>query len=414
MIYDCPACGNALIFDPETGKMKCNSCENSYETFELHDRKTRSRSSESGDLHSTDSLHGQDLNPDPQTPDSAKTSGSSLYLDDTMECSVYTCTACGAQIAVNDVEVSTFCAYCGQPTVVFDRIASTKKPKYIIPFSITKNQAVEMIRSRLLKGDFVPEEIKHFPVERVRGIYVPFWLYDLYYRDRQYIRGKRDKKDYYFYRDAECEFQKLTLDASFQLNNESSQRLEPYHMEDLKEFTPEYLSGFYADRYDIQTIQLNRLAVSRAGMLFDEEIKKTIRAGSLLVLHQEPEYEIKGTESAMFPVWFLTLRYEGLPYTMLVNGQTGKIVGAVPFVKKKAAALFLVLGIPLSVLLTFLFSILLDEPTNEYGFRLTGMLIMAGVIFLACGIDYLKKIRVSTELTGLTATNRFVKERQEE
>ena len=414
MIYDCPSCGAALIFDPESGNMRCNSCGNSYEPYELHNRKTQNHFAESEQLHAATSLHRQGFDMDSQLPDSAETSGSSSDFGSTMECSIYTCTACGAHIAVNDVEVSTFCSYCGQPTVVFDRIASTKKPKYIIPFSVTKEQAVEMIRSRLSMGDFIPEEIRRFPVERVRGIYVPFWLYDLHYRDRQYIRGKRDKKDYYFYRDAECEFRRLTLDASFPLNNESSQRLEPYHMENLKEFTQEYLSGFYADQYDILPIQLNRLAGSRAGLLFNEEIKKTIHAKSLLLLHQEPEYEITGTESALLPVWFLTLRYEGLPYTILVNGQTGKVIGAVPFQKEKAVILFLAFGIPLSILFTFLFSILLSGQTNEYGFRLVGMLLMAGGISFACGIDNWKRIRISTRLTGLAETSRFVKERQEE
>ena len=37
MICDCPSCGAALMFDPVTGKMKCNSCDNTYETFELHE-----------------------------------------------------------------------------------------------------------------------------------------------------------------------------------------------------------------------------------------------------------------------------------------------------------------------------------------------------------------------------------------
>lgn len=42
----------------------------------------------------------------------------------------------------------------------------------------------------------------------------------------------------------------------------------------------------------------------------------------------------------MLPVWFLMFRYKGDSYTMLVNGQTGKTVGAVPAEKKKLWIMF--------------------------------------------------------------------------
>ena len=32
----------------------------------------------------------------------------------------------------------------------------------------------------------------------------------------------------------------------------------------------------------------------------------------------------------MVPVWILTTRYENQPYTFMMNGQTGKVVGSLP------------------------------------------------------------------------------------
>ena len=44
-----------------------------------------------------------------------------------------------------------------------------------------------------------------------------------------------------------------------------------------------------------------------------------------------------GTVSyAMVPVWILTTKYEGKPYTFMMNGQTGKVVGSLPIDKRKA------------------------------------------------------------------------------
>ena len=37
----------------------------------------------------------------------------------------------------------------------------------------------------------------------------------------------------------------------------------------------------------------------------------------------------------MAPVWILTTKFDGKPYTFMMNGQTGKVVGSVPVDKTK-------------------------------------------------------------------------------
>ena len=39
---------------------------------------------------------------------------------------------------------------------------------------------------------------------------------------------------------------------------------------------------------------------------------------------------------AMVPVWILTTCYENQPYTFMMNGQTGKVVGSLPIDRRKA------------------------------------------------------------------------------
>jgi hypothetical protein len=38
---------------------------------------------------------------------------------------------------------------------------------------------------------------------------------------------------------------------------------------------------------------------------------------------------------AMVPVWILTTKYDGKPYTFMMNGQTGKFIGSLPTDKSK-------------------------------------------------------------------------------
>lgn len=397
MIYNCPNCMAALIFNPTSGKLDCLACGSAFEVNQFEDKETKA---EEAAVRETEEL---------------KRAG---IADDLMECQIYSCTACGAELAVNGVESSTFCAYCGQPTIVFNRVSSTKKPKYIIPFSITKDQAVSSIRNHLSKGSFVPAEIQNFSIERVRGIYIPYWLYDIQYFDEQYLSGEvrsgKSTVTKYFYRSASATFYDVTMDASKQLNDESSQRLEPFDTVAMRDFEPSFLTGFYADCFDMSREQMESAARGRCMQMFNEQVEKSINASNIRILKNAPKLEVRKTEYAMFPAWFLTFRYQDTPYTILVNGQTGKVVGAVPFNKAKVNTLFWALGILASIICTAIAYAILGA--SDFDDDIMDIIVYAcfgAFLMWSTGASKLKKVKKSIELSRSSKMNSFVKDRQE-
>lgn len=417
MICKCPKCDGALEYNPAYDKMECPYCGS---TFSTHEAMAHQRLQDNAVKMTAPSAsvgaEGMNAHMQSQTvPENGEGTASSVEAQNTMECNIYTCTACGAELAVNGVEASTFCAYCGQPTIVFSRVSKELMPKWVLPFRIQKEQAVNGIRERLNKGFFVPREIKNFEVEKVRGIYIPYFLFDVYYYDNQRLRGQvgsgKNKVTKQFLREAECDFKRITCDASKQLNDESSQRLEPYDLRCMKEFDAGYLSGFYADRYDLTDKQLTGVALGRTKELFDAEIRKSISASNITIVSNSPRFQIKNSEYALLPAWFMTFRYKNEPYTMLVNGQTGKVVGAVPFDKAKFTSMFVVLAIIASIVFTFLGTLFFHEDMDGDIFK---VIIIACVVFYGTGWSAFKSVKNNIELTKAGKTARFVRERQDD
>lgn len=377
MICKCPNCSGALKFNPAYDKMACPYCGDVFQVQEVSNEKV-------------------------------------------MSCNVYTCTSCGGELAVNGVETSTFCAYCGQPTIVFSRVSQELEPDSIIPFKITKEQAVQSIRERFAKSIFVIDEVKNFEVEKIRGIYIPYWVYDIYYYDSLTYAGRKsingNEKYVSFVREAECDFIGITLDASSVLGGESVQCLEPYDLKELRPFQAEYLSGFYTDMYDVKEEALTDVALKKVQEMFDSRVKSTIEAEGVILTKEgpgSPKSEIKKVEYALLPVWFLTFRYQNEPYTILVNGQTGKIVGSVPFNKKKFwtvyAALTLGLGLIMAILLTVI-------SFGQIGLVFVISMIL-GFVALACGgFGYMiySSMKSFIKDTKAETVAKFVKERQDE
>ncbi len=381
MVIKCLSCGAAVEYDPLSEKMKCKYCNSMFDVKEFSQKEE--------------------------------------LENETMECDIYSCTSCGAELAVNGVEASTFCAYCGQPTIVFNRVSHEMKPKLIIPFKIPREYAIYAIRQRFAEGRFIPKEVKNFDVERVCGIYIPYWLFDTYYYDRQIIKarvkyGKSDITVRYL-READCNFKNLSLDASFDLSDDSTQRLEPYNMDELRKFEAGYMSGFYADRYDMKNIDLHDLLFSRSKEMFDNEVLETCEGHSKKIVSNGPKMQIQKETYVMLPAWFMTFRYKNRPYTMLVNGQTGKLVGAVPFDKKKACLNGIGIFLLLACLCVPIFhKIFLSCSTKpNYVLTILFIVIMLIILIFKSGISKIKSIKDSTRLTSSLQTNHFANDRQE-
>lgn len=436
MILKCPNCTGAITYDPASADLMCPFCGSIFLTKdfpipeEASPSKADSLASQETSLPQKEvaaTRGGLSLKWEPEEEDSYDSNfyydsnSSGHTVEDTMECKVYHCTSCAAELIINDVESSTFCAYCGQPTVVFDRIAKQRKPKYIIPFSVTKTQALSIIRKRLNQGTYIPKEIKNFQVDTLRGIYVPFWLFDVYYHDMQYLKGRvgsgKNSHTYNYLREADHTFRQITVDASKSFDDASSIRLEPYDMSALKPFDITYLSGFYADCSDERMDVMNFTASERARALFNQEIVESVPAHNVTIKSSAPTHDIVDKCYAMLPVWFLVFKYKETPYTIMVNGQTGKMIGAVPVAEKKAGAHIALLGTALSLIsigiFQFLFSIGLagGEMDSDIFEIFLYILAYVGFTFFSAWKTRSSYQR-SKQLTAATGIRKYVSDRQ--
>lgn len=434
MIYKCNNCGGDLVYSVEDNMMKCEFCGTLVDVNNL----------------ASTSSQKEEPKPQPQQTEELKITHGGFFMpyehnqigdyntlverkeqermvaesraDASIQMQVCKCTSCGAELMVNGVEASTFCAYCGQATIVLDRVEDCLKPDYIIPFKVNKEDAERIIRNTLQKGFFVPQEIKNFEVEKLRGIYIPFWLMDFYYGDSQCFKySKKSGKSTvtrYAYIKGECHFKNVTVDASKNLDNDSSERLEPYDMRQLKEFNPSYLAGFYSDRFDDKASNLEALAVARMKILFDEQMKIDSGHSSGKLVYSCPTHAMRGTKYALLPAWFLSFKYDGKPFTIMVNGQTGKMVGAVPYVKAKMYSLFAGLSVLFTAVCIPVLALgfyLLYDPDDINKLFITYVIGMPVLAFATWTVakKKLDSIKNSISLTKSKRNNRYMKERQD-
>jgi hypothetical protein len=196
-----------------------------------------------------------------------------------------------------------------------------------------------------------------------------------------------------------------------------AKRLEPFFFDDMKDFDEDYLDGFYADTSDMSTVDLRAAVLKRCDEMFSQEIISTVRAKDPTVEKSCPTVNIhEGAVYVMLPVWFYTFMYNGDPHTVIVNGQTGKTVGAMPYDKR----MIIGLGISLFLLMMGLFFLPLllmhIKSLILYGiafspYIISGMVVV-GSLALTAGIRKYKRLKRNIVDTQSSSTFLYARKRQ--
>lgn len=392
----CKNCGHPVKYDPQTQRVSCDHCGSEFAAWEVRD-------------DSQDIL--EDIEP------------SEVSDAGFMDCYVYTCNSCGGEIFVSGTETSTTCIYCGSPSVVFSRIARHRRPEYIIPFSVTKEEVISSVEAKFKKGITIPGELRHLKVEDIRGIYLPYWIVNAdHYGSVGFGKvvpdtgsGNDRMKWLGHTRAGSMKVKNLVVNATSILPDDFCSRLEPYAVGLMKPFEESYLLGFYSDASDITFGELQDIVNKRVADMFNEY--SVISGFTIEASEHSTAIDYRKLRYAMFPVWFITYRFEGVNHTIIVNGQTGKIASGIPLDKKPVKALLLLLTPIFSYLMFHIVKAFLLVMASVGGngriIMANGALIMAGLIFLiGFSSRRYKKVLKNIRLSQNAAVYGFVKKRQ--
>lgn len=254
----------------------------------------------------------------------------------------------------DEVTAATFCPYCGNPTILPGRISGGLKPDGVIPFKLGKEDAkaafLQLCKGKPLLPKFFAQEQQ---VEKITGMYVPFWLYDCesdffasyratkvrHWSDSRYHYTKTS----YFHlnRGAIADFSGIPMDGSRKMDDTVMESIEPYDYSQLVDFETAYLSGFLADKYDVQASDGESRIRERVTVSMDELIAPTLVGyNSVLPTVKKVNIHHSKAKYVLLPVWMLSTRYKGKTYTFAMNGQTGKMTGELPICPKRCWAWF--------------------------------------------------------------------------
>ena len=354
--YPCPGCSAELLFEPKDGCLTCPYCGRR-EEIPASASEVQERS------------YLDYLNLDPAQ--------FKAYETGVLEVQ---CSNCGATVSFTPPVVAGRCDFCASPIVAQPSVPSpVLAPESVLPFGFPQARASEAFKSWLGSRWFAPNAlIRLARQEGVSGIYLPFWTFDAhtlthytgergeYFWETETYQGRDERggtvtktrqvrKTIWYPASGQVErwFDDVLIPATRSIPSARIRSLEPWDLNELKPYQPAYLSGFKAQRYQIDPKEGFEDAKHFMGLLITGEIRQDIGGDEQRIHQVATTYSAITFKHLLLPVWISAYRFQDRVYQVVMNARTGEVQGERPYSLLKIAA-FVVFLILIFLMLIFL------------------------------------------------------------
>lgn len=315
--FKCLNCGAGIHFNPDYGKFKCEYCLSEFTEEQLN----KGDIDEVGDIPAHEKEHLVN----------------------------YHCNSCGADLVTDDTTSATFCYYCHNPVILSGKLEGEFKPRKIIPFKVSRDRAQELFMQWAGRKKYVPKDFtSQSQLEKITGVYLPHWRVEANAR-LDFVGEGRETR---VWRNGNTEYTEtkkyeIVRKGNLEINNAGALGFDkidarllngigPYDEDGAIPFSMGYLSGFYAEQYNVPREDVEPMVKQDLQKYFGYMLSE-ITAGYQQVIPQKKEMELnlKNWHFSLLPAWILTYGYKGKTYVFAVNGQSGKSFGDLPLSEGK-------------------------------------------------------------------------------
>ncbi len=349
--FACESCGAVLSYSPGTTELVCTYCGHSNHIVERPVEVTET------DLTPVlQDLAGEQLSSDPIATK---------------------CQSCGADFSFAPNIHAGACPFCNMAVVADPTPYRRIHPQGLLPFVIGEQEARRLVRDWLKGLWFAPSSVskdaRH--ASRLKGLYVPYWTFDaetvtdyvgqrgdVYYETQfvtEVVNGRQVQRAVQVPRIAwtpvsgrvQRSFDDVLVVAGETLPRNLVERLDPWDLDAMKPYAPDFLSGFESELYQVPLEQGLGQAKEIMQNVIAMDVRADIGGDQQQIARMGVAYDNQTFKHVLLPVWVAAFQFLGKPYRFVVNGRTGEVHGERPWSVWKIAGAVIVALILLALLL---------------------------------------------------------------
>jgi len=260
------------------------------------------------------------------------------------------CENCGGNLALDEGSLSSTCPFCASNRVrIREKEDTGLRPTFLIPFAVDRPGLKPYVKEWLSRGWIHPRDLnKADDVEKFAGIYMPFWTFSARleadwegevghtetYQEWDSDSGRFETQTRTVWKwekgHVDIHLENWDIAGSTQLSRLLLEKLRPWDFDAFVEFSPDYLPGWQAQTYDcglLEAWDLGKAAMREAckGACHQQAGGSKMRNFSMVC-----DLDDEAWRYVLLPVWVSVYKFGGKTWRVLVNGQTGNVVGQKP------------------------------------------------------------------------------------
>ena len=350
--YPCKGCGADMVWDPKVSMLQCPYC--GYQEM----------------------VEGSGAQVEERSFDAFLEAGAGRMAKMTPQALEVTCSGCGSIVNFEPPDVAGECPFCGAKIVAQPHAADPLvAPEGVLPFKIPQKDATEAIRKWLGTRWFAPNALKRQAQQgAINGVYLPFWTYDAdtrsrysgqrgeyYYVTENYTttengktvqRSRQVRKTRWYSASGHVSraFDDVLVAGTRSLPRNRLDSLEPWDLPEIKTYEPSFLSGFKAQRYQVDLKEGFTLARGVMAQVIEGDVRRDIGGDEQRIHNVSTDYADVTFKHLLLPIWISAYQYGGKTFQTMVNARTGEVQGDRPYSIWKIAFLVLVILIVLGII----------------------------------------------------------------
>lgn len=259
------------------------------------------------------------------------------------------CQNCNARATLPPGRLTHTCPFCGSNRVLQqDAPQDALRPRFLIPFTIEADACRPIVEKWLGSSWMTPKSLKQSTVAGFTGIYLPYWTFDAMTQAEWKAEvGHHETRRRYNSATKSWEshtvtvwrwesgrvrkfFDDVLVPGTARLSRVLLGNLQNYDTHALVAYEPKYLAGFLAQAYDVPLEKAweegrEQMRADTRDACRGQASTSQIRNFSMALDFSEESWRY-----ILAPIYLAVYQYDGQPYQVMINGQTGAIAGQRP------------------------------------------------------------------------------------
>ena len=254
------------------------------------------------------------------------------------------------------------CPFCGSEQLDKQPDAKEIAPDGVVPFVVTRDQAVAKMRQWLGQGFWRPGDLAtEAAVVKMTPIYVPYWVFQAethtyWTADTNQTPPGARANWYPVSGQHEGQYAGLLVGASGALTAAETGSLCPFDLSTAVPPEKVDLQNSIFERFTVPRKYARPLASQGLESLESQACEEYV-PGKCRNLNVNVRITNLASRPLLVPVWVMAYRYRDQMFRFLANGQTGKSAGQAPISYRKISAAVVIAAVVIALILLWLFAV---------------------------------------------------------